>query len=67
MPVHNLISPKGSLMANVIRLEDRRRRANGDPPVIQKLVDGETVECVDVDALTPSQFEKFFAAASDHK
>lgn len=53
-------------MADIIRLEDRkytlRRSSDG---IIRKIVDGEIVECVNLDAMTPSQLAAYFAAAEN--
>jgi hypothetical protein len=54
-------------MSDVIQFEERRRAANhcGNPVSIKKIVDGKTIECVNVDALTPDQLSKYFAQEAD--
>ena len=43
-------------MAEIIQFEERRRDAAlVGIPVIEKIVDGKIIECVDIDALPPSQ------------
>lgn len=45
-------------MAEIIQF--MRKRRPDEYPTFTKVVDGETFECVDVDALSPRQREKFF-------
>lgn len=45
-------------MAEIIQFV--RKRRPDEYPTFTKVVDGETFECVDVDALSPRQREKFF-------
>jgi hypothetical protein len=43
-------------MSNIIQFKEYKRRADhGSYPVIKKLVDGEVIECIDFDGLTPNQ------------
>jgi hypothetical protein len=55
---------EGTPMSDVIRLEDRKRKHPrlSDVPIIKKIVDGEVVECVDIDALPPEQQNRFIAS-----
>lgn len=48
-------------MSQVIRLVDRRRRRPPDYAIVKKIVDGEIVECVDIDALPPDRISEFLA------
>jgi hypothetical protein len=48
-------------MAEIIKFETRQQRAEYYP-VIKKQVNGQTFECVDVDALTPAQRRYYFSA-----
>jgi hypothetical protein len=49
-------------MSDVIQLKDRRRETK-QKNIIKKIVNGEVVECVNIDALTPDQFSKYFSQA----
>ncbi len=54
-------------MSKIVRLEDYRPKAiAGNYAIIEKLVNGKIVECVDVDALTPAQRSKFFSQQNGH-
>jgi hypothetical protein len=46
-------------MSNVIPFKPRTAKSL-TAPIIYKVVNGETVECVDVDAMTPREREDFF-------
>jgi hypothetical protein len=46
-------------MSNVIPFRPRPVQSFGTP-IIYKVVNGETIECIDVDALTAIEREKFF-------
>jgi hypothetical protein len=49
-------------MSEVVHLGDRKRKAHGnDYPIIKKIVDGEIIECVNLDALTPAQYKKYLS------
>jgi len=48
-------------MSNVIPFKPRVRVAEAHPAVIRKIVNGEIIECVDVDAFTPAQRARFFS------
>jgi hypothetical protein len=50
-------------MSEVIRLDERKSKTNkyGDYPIIRKIVDGEIIECVNLDALTPAQYAKYLS------
>jgi hypothetical protein len=55
----------GAAMSEIIQLEERRRpMTTNNPALIKKIVDGETIECVNVDALTPAERLKYFALPS---
>jgi hypothetical protein len=46
-------------MSNVIAFKPRPNTAP-NPMIIKKVVNGETVECVNFDALTPTQRARYF-------
>lgn len=49
-------------MSNVVPFGIRARKVTDDShSVIQKVINGEVVECVNVDALSPSQRAQFFS------
>lgn len=48
-------------MAEIIQF--MRKRRPDEFPTFTKVVDGETFECVDVDALSPRQRTEYFDAA----
>lgn len=49
-------------MSKVVRLDARRPRLTEDGfPTFVKIVDGMPVECVDVDALSPSERARWWA------
>jgi hypothetical protein len=52
-------------MSEIIRFADRKRERQipNNAQTIVKFVDGKTVECVDLDAMSPSQRAAYFAAA----
>lgn len=54
-------------MPEIISLAERKRgrerQISNNARNIQKIVDGKTVECVDLDAMNPSQRAIYFAAA----
>jgi hypothetical protein len=54
---------RGSAMSELIRLNEHQRSAskNRRYPIIQKIVDGELIECVNLDELTPAQYEKYLS------
>jgi hypothetical protein len=41
----------------------KRQRLAHNVPIIEKIVDGQIVECVNLDGLSPSQLSAYFAAA----
>lgn len=45
-------------MAEIVPFTRRKRGKN--IPTFEKIVDGEVIECVDVDALSPEQRAEFF-------
>jgi hypothetical protein len=47
-------------MSNVVPFRPRPIKSFG-APIIYKVVDGETVECIDVDAMTPRERADFFS------
>lgn len=54
-------------MADIIRLEDRRRKPTPtdgcrDSRVIIKIVDGEEVECINIDALSETQKSQYLSS-----
>jgi hypothetical protein len=49
------------MMSNVIAFRPRQRKIETGSNIIRKLINGEWVECVNVDALTPAQFAKYFS------
>jgi hypothetical protein len=52
-------------MGEVVSLEERRRKTSeASYPIIRKVVDGEVIECVDVDALSPAQYAKWRAVTN---
>lgn len=52
-------------MSDVIRFQDHKRKANNDDyPIIKKIVDGEVIECVNLDALSPAQYQKYLSQFS---
>ena len=59
----------GSVMPEIICLAERKRarRIFNNTQIIEKVVDGKIVECVDLDAMTPSQRAAYFAAAEREK
>jgi hypothetical protein len=49
-------------MAEIIKLDDRKRRPQRERyPTIKKIVDGEIIECVNIDALPSESLSKFLA------
>ena len=52
-------------MSEVVHLEDRRCKDKGDYPIIKKMVDGEIIECVNLDTLTPAQYSKYLSQFPD--
>lgn len=46
-------------MAEIVPFTRRRGRGK-NIPTFEKIVDGEVIECVDVDALSPEQRAEFF-------
>jgi hypothetical protein len=50
-------------MSNVIPFRSARNRSSDERgyPIIEKIVDGERIECVNVDLLTPAQFSRYFS------
>lgn len=49
-------------MSEIIKFEDRRNRPQPQRcphPIIKKVVDGEVVECVDLDALPPEALSEY--------
>jgi len=56
-------------MPEIICLAERKRarRIFNNTQIIEKVVDGKIVECVDLDAMTPSQRAAYFAAAEREK
>jgi hypothetical protein len=50
-----------AVMGEIIRFEDRKSRKMANHTVIRKLVDGELIECVNVDVLTPAQLSRYFS------
>jgi ABC-type transporter MlaC component len=48
-------------MSNIVQLADRRRAISQNNQIIKKLVDGEIVECVNLDSLTPAELSKYFS------
>jgi hypothetical protein len=51
-------------MSEIISFVSRKRqRLAHNVPIIEKIVDGQIVECVNLDALSPSQLSAYFAAA----
>jgi hypothetical protein len=51
-------------MAEIIHLQDRRRPRPSIETNIVKLINGEAVECVNLDALSPSQLAAYFSDAA---
>jgi len=47
-------------MSNVVTFKPRAVKSL-NVPIIHKVVNGETVECVDVDAMSPREQEDFFS------
>jgi hypothetical protein len=53
-------------MSDIVRLEDYRRPLERDGyPTIIKIVEGETIECIDIDALSSNQLEKYLGPNKD--
>jgi hypothetical protein len=53
-------------MADIIRLEERRPpRRQDEFPIIKKVVEGQIVECIDIDALSSIQQTKYFGSNKD--
>jgi hypothetical protein len=53
------------VMPKVISLAERKsKRHFGDVQIIEKIVDGKRIECVNLDALAPAEREKYLAATS---
>ncbi len=52
-------------MAEIIQFVRKHRR--DEYPTFTKIVDGEAFECVDVDALSPRQRERFFESTAERK
>jgi hypothetical protein len=48
-------------MSQIIRLTDHRRRRPPEYAIVKKIVDGEIIECVDIDALPPDRISEFLA------
>ncbi len=49
-------------MAEIIHFENRKRQNAADNcPIIEKVIDGEIVQYINLDTLTPSQYSMFFS------
>jgi hypothetical protein len=53
-------------MSEIIQFQPRKRKtSHGDCPIIEKIVDGKIIECVNVDDLTQIQRSKYFSQGVD--
>ena len=49
-------------MAEIIQFKDHKHQTSqGNYKIIKKLVDGECVDCVNLDMLTPAELATYFA------
>jgi hypothetical protein len=48
-------------MAEIISFEDHKQQRSRDSSIVEKVIDGEIVECVNVDALTAIEQQKFLS------
>lgn len=53
-------------MGDIVRFGDWKRKSHYRPndPIVKKFVDGEVIECVNFDALTPVQQSTYLASLS---
>jgi hypothetical protein len=58
--------PEGAIvMAEIVQFEDRKRALRrSSAPIIEKVVDGKTVECLDFELLSPRELSQLLTANS---